>query len=66
MLSYIHELKKYIDPSQLPVEYGGQFVYDHKTWIRNRMVSCGHLHIVQAYAVPEFGCQNERAVASTS
>ncbi|CAG9864550.1 unnamed protein product [Phyllotreta striolata] len=29
-------LNKFADPSQLPVELGGSFVYDHDKWIENR------------------------------
>lgn len=39
MLSTTYELLKYVTPDQLPVEFGGNFIYDHKTWLRNRMVS---------------------------
>ena len=38
MLSGVNELKKYIEPQHIPEEFGGGFVYDHRTWIRNRMV----------------------------
>nr|CAB3263683.1 guanine nucleotide exchange factor DBS-like [Phallusia mammillata] len=38
MLSGLDELYNYINPSQLPAEFGGSFQYDHQTFIKNRMM----------------------------
>lgn len=31
-------LNKFVDQSQLPLELGGNFIYDHDKWIENRRV----------------------------
>ena len=39
MLSTLDELHNYVRPEQLTQEFGGSYDYDHKTWMRNRVVS---------------------------
>lgn len=39
VLSTVEELHEYIDPSQLTIEFGGTFLYEHDEWIKQRIVS---------------------------
>lgn len=37
VLSTAEELYEYIDPSQLTVDFGGIFLYEHEEWIKQRI-----------------------------
>ena len=37
----VSELQRYVDQSQLTVEFGGSLLYDHQDWVRFRMVGMG-------------------------
>ena len=43
LISTLDELYTYVQPTQLPPEFGGCFDYDHRCWMKNRMVSTGPL-----------------------
>ena len=45
------KLYKLVDPDQLPEELGGHLPYQHKQWVKNRLVGAGVIGIRDLHAL---------------